>query len=60
MRRLIKTALKKEPRLQVIFEAKHGREAVDNLATAKPDVVVMRPKRFANVRRLYQSSCSVR
>ena len=41
MRRLIKTALKKEPRLQVIFEAKHGREAVDNLATAKPDVVVM-------------------
>ena len=41
MRRLIKAALKKEPRLNVVYEAKDGQDAVNNLERACPDIVVM-------------------
>lgn len=41
MRRLIKAALKKEPRLHVVYEAKDGQDAVNNLDQACPDIVVM-------------------
>ncbi|QEG01737.1 Chemotaxis response regulator protein-glutamate methylesterase [Stieleria maiorica] len=41
MRRLIKTALDLEPSLKVVCEAKHGREAVDQLEETRPDIVVM-------------------
>ena len=41
MRRLIKTVFKREPRLQIVHEAKNGNEAVANVATACPDIVVM-------------------
>ncbi|MFK7821645.1 MAG: chemotaxis response regulator protein-glutamate methylesterase [Planctomycetaceae bacterium] len=41
MRRLIKTAISSVPSLQVVFEARHGREAVDQIGRVKPDVIVM-------------------
>ncbi|MFK7768394.1 MAG: chemotaxis response regulator protein-glutamate methylesterase [Mariniblastus sp.] len=41
MRRLIKTALKSEPKLKFVYEAKDGQDAVKNVAVACPDIVVM-------------------
>lgn len=41
MRRLIKTAFKKDPTIEVVFEAANGREAVENIASSQPDIVVM-------------------
>lgn len=41
MRRLIKTALQLEKSMEVVCEAIHGRDAVDKLYEAKPDIVVM-------------------
>jgi two-component system chemotaxis response regulator CheB len=41
MRRLIKTALKADERLQVVFEARNGKDALENLECAKPDIIVM-------------------
>ena len=41
MRAAIKKLLSKEPRLEVIGEAKDGREAVDKVATLRPDVITM-------------------
>ena len=41
MRRLIKTALKIDPELEVICEAKHGQDALGKMFDARPDLVVM-------------------
>ncbi|MEM7558934.1 MAG: response regulator, partial [Planctomycetota bacterium] len=41
MRRLIKTALKIDPELDVICEAKHGQDALGKMFDARPDLVVM-------------------
>lgn len=41
MRRLIKTVFKSTPRLRVVHEAKNGAEAVDNVASTCPDIVIM-------------------
>lgn len=41
MLRLIKKSLEIEPRLQIVCEAKHGREALEKLDQARPDIVVM-------------------
>ncbi|QDV42742.1 Chemotaxis response regulator protein-glutamate methylesterase [Stieleria neptunia] len=41
MRRLIKTALELEPSMKVVCEAKHGRDAIDQLDPTRPDIVVM-------------------
>lgn len=41
MRRLIKTALQTDPNVKVIGEAKHGKDACDQAATIKPDVIIM-------------------
>ena len=41
MRRLIKTALELEPSMKVVCEAKHGRDAIDQLDQTRPDIVVM-------------------
>ena len=41
MRRLIKTALQLEPSMNVVCEAKHGRDAIDQLEDACPDIIVM-------------------
>lgn len=41
MRRLIKTALQIDPSLEVVCEAKHGRDAVEKMHDARPDVVIM-------------------
>ena len=41
MRRLIKTVFKKEPRLQVVHEAKNGAEAIDHVASTCPDIIIM-------------------
>ncbi len=41
MRRLIKAALKNEPRLSVVYEAEHGQDAVNNVDQTRPDIVVM-------------------
>ena len=41
MRRLIKTALQLEKSLEVVCEASHGRDAVEQLRDARPDIVIM-------------------
>lgn len=41
MRRLIKTALNKEPRFEIVYEAKDGQDAVDNIGSCMPDILVM-------------------
>ena len=41
MRAAIKKLLEKEPRLEVVGEAKDGREAVDKVPTLRPDVITM-------------------
>ena len=41
MRRMIKTALEADGSLRVVSEAKHGKEALDKLFDARPDLVVM-------------------
>lgn len=41
MRRLIKTALKIDPELEVICEANHGQDALGKMFDARPDLVVM-------------------
>ncbi|QDV83575.1 protein-glutamate methylesterase/protein-glutamine glutaminase [Planctomycetes bacterium TBK1r] len=41
MRRLIRTALELEPSMTVVCEAKHGRDAIDQLDQTRPDIVVM-------------------
>lgn len=41
IRRLIKTSLQLEKSLEVVCEAKNGREAIEKFNEAKPDVIVM-------------------
>ena len=41
MRRLIKAVIQKSPELEVAFEACNGQEAVDNLESARPDIIIM-------------------
>ncbi|WP_149495064.1 protein-glutamate methylesterase/protein-glutamine glutaminase [Roseiconus lacunae] len=41
MRRLLKASMQSEPRLNVVFEAENGLEAVSNVTKVKPDVIIM-------------------
>lgn len=41
MQRLIKTALAADPELRVVYEAEHDRDAVENIDSARPDIVLM-------------------
>lgn len=41
IRRLVKGALTTDPQLQVVYEAENGKDAVDNVGSVRPDVVVM-------------------
>ncbi|OYP36319.1 chemotaxis response regulator protein-glutamate methylesterase [Rhodopirellula sp. MGV] len=41
MRRLLRASMQSEPCLNVVFEAENGREAVDNVKSVKPDVIIM-------------------
>ena len=41
MRRLIKTALNGDPQIDVVFEARNGKEAVENLYDVHPDIILM-------------------
>lgn len=41
IRRMTKTALESDPGLHVVCEAKHGKDALDKLFDARPDLVVM-------------------
>lgn len=41
MRRLISTALQLEPSMKVVSEAQHGRDAIDQIQSTRPDIIVM-------------------
>lgn len=41
MRRLLKGALTTDPQLEVVYEADNGRNAVDNVGSIRPDVVIL-------------------
>lgn len=41
MRRLIKAVVEKRPDLEVVFEAANGQEAVENISSADPDIIIM-------------------
>ncbi|MCA9153324.1 MAG: chemotaxis response regulator protein-glutamate methylesterase [Pirellulaceae bacterium] len=41
MRRILTTVLSEDAELEIVYAAQHGRDALDNLDQAKPDVVVL-------------------
>lgn len=41
MRRLLKSALTSDPQLEVVYEAVNGQDAVDNVGSIRPDVVIL-------------------
>ena len=41
MRRLVKSALEADSNMKVVAEAKHGQDANEKIADAKPDIVIM-------------------
>jgi two-component system, chemotaxis family, protein-glutamate methylesterase/glutaminase len=41
IRRLVKGALTADPQLEVVYEATNGQDAVDNVGSTRPDVVIL-------------------
>lgn len=41
MRRILNAVLSAEPDLQVVYQAEHGRDALDHLDSARPDIVIV-------------------
>jgi two-component system chemotaxis response regulator CheB len=41
IRRMIKSEMPADPRLDVVYEAENGKDAVDNFGRVRPDIVVL-------------------